>query len=271
MSGLRDLERELVEAAARGAVRPQRSIVPLRSLLVAIGVLPVCVVLGIAISSGGGSSQHHAAAPGENLAGCRTAGSPTANYSNAAADPRILSALAILRHPASAADETPEALCAAASVASNFAAAHAQAVVHKAYVRLLGPGPFGGRMYVVPVSGNRLPESALLGRNAPTSPVITDPAVCITTMNADGPTSTINGCLTLPALQAGGGFFAVADDASSGSVLVGIFDDDIVGVRARVGANQSSEARVSNNYAVVHATANATVAAQARIEYVRRG
>jgi hypothetical protein len=164
---------------------------------------------------------------------------------------------------------------------ADLIASRARAVIHRRYIRYLARGITGGEVFIVPVSGNRLPGSAAGSAPERAARSFTDPAVCLVTVGYLGTMSGVRGCLPLIALQHGGGFTGSAEIVNAppeqqalkaaglppslrhGSIMGGAFPDAVASIHVSYLGQRPFSVPVRDNYAQFHTLHSAPVAARA--------
>jgi hypothetical protein len=190
--------------------------------------------------------------------------------SGARPDRRLVSLLAVFRRPPDAADRSPSALKAAAATHTD-----------PRYIRYVGPGLLGGKIFLYPVRDVR---DALLG-NSGRPRGREDPGVCLTTAGALPVAGQIGGCtslrdLTEPTSHWGAGEILpgpqgeqVFDNAGvppqlrHGSLLGGVVRDGITTIDVYDRDHVALVVHVHNNAAYFHVNHSAPAAVYMRLVF----
>jgi hypothetical protein len=180
----------------------------------------------------------------------------------------ILDEIQLLREPISAQDETAAA-CAARTDALNYPLppdSRYRLRADPAYVRYVGPGVLGGRVFMYPLPG--IPPR-IAHRGMPSGSRFahaeTEPAVCLITIGGN-PGANPSGCARLRQIKAGAAELQAAQiRGTSMSTLAAIVRDGITAVRVYDGAKLIKTVSVHHNVVQFIVGHNAPAAAHLRL------
>jgi hypothetical protein len=270
-----------------------RTLAPVRWLALATGAVVIPALIAVVVLTGAHGDRLGAASrPAGSW--CRLSSTVFGSSVHQAGVPsaQILSLIAVLRRPPGPRDRTRAAcLAARAAVSSPFPGNDTYFVrANPRYVRYVGPGPFGGQMFVYALPGlprgvaertGRYMYAGRPGSERVEARELMQPTVCLKTVfSGTGAHGLVgsgpNGCFTLSRLHAPAPMFGTADGLDqeppnvTGSLVAGVVPDGPDAIDVYRGHRRVGTARVHNNVAVFHSELGAPAAAHLRLVYVRR-